>query len=962
MADKIVSWGGFDSKGTSGMGVTGSLSVSGSGRFTNGLTVSGSVDMTGSYLLRGGNGSFVSSFNYTSSAYDFPTFYNFNDQYLFANSGNNSTVTFYNFNPSITNNGGSFANGVNTNNILGVLASYTGNGNDSFQYQNQIRIAPSVTNYRFFYARAIYFAPTLTSITYPDFRFLENTTGDSYFNTTSGVVNMGSTTSLGARLGVKGAGTTSATTAFLVQNANASASLSVLDNSKVVIGTETVSQASLYIGHNGTSGGSNGTSTVFFASQFGSNYPYRLGAEGNGYDFYLRQANGGQGSVNIDFSGLNNISYTITNTNVLNQSFATSSIIVTKSTLNSYLAIGNKGGFSNSQTDGDTPLIFFRSMTGGYYDKTVDAAVTIRNGSPTAADDNINKNTAFWYRNGYIGIGTSTSLFATNTLQGALTINQGTNTGYANRFPTTASLVNTSGLSTTVTFTPDNGNTAPSYNIIVGTIITANSASRKVTAVRFQNVTVDTAVDWSGGYPYTYRNPYISIADGSTPIFDINPSGNVGIGTSTPTASLHISGSSNSVLLEIDSPAVNNIIYVSGSGNVGIGTGTPAYKTQISLAGGSSTAISTIASTNYNLVVQNTTDLAGTYAGIGFMNPYDTQGYIGVSQVGTGYGAGGNMLFALRPSGGGTVMTEYMRLLNNGNLLLGTTTDSARLTVKGSGTTSATTAFLVQNANASGSLSVKDDGSVGIGTASPFSSGLTVANPAYTGYGRVYMNANNTFIVADNGTGGTITFGPSNRIFINSQQVSLPSGYISIGGSAIISTSGSYQGTTFSLGNFIAANIGGSTGLTIASRYTQQGAGGPNTGTVVRIIDTGIDTIAGVTNTLTMLAINPSVNTTGGTTTLRGIYYNPTISSSVGLIQHTAIETTAGSVLFNGGNVGIGTSFPSSSLHISGASAVLTLSPQDPLPTGVPTGSFAVSSSVPPKPYFYDGTVWNALY
>ena len=29
MADKIVSWGGFDSKGTSGMGVTGSLSISG---------------------------------------------------------------------------------------------------------------------------------------------------------------------------------------------------------------------------------------------------------------------------------------------------------------------------------------------------------------------------------------------------------------------------------------------------------------------------------------------------------------------------------------------------------------------------------------------------------------------------------------------------------------------------------------------------------------------------------------------------------------------------------------------------------------------------------------------------------------------------------------------------------------------------------------------------------------------
>jgi hypothetical protein len=43
-------------------------------------------------------------------------------------------------------------------------------------------------------------------------------------------------------------------------------------------------------------------------------------------------------------------------------------------------------------------------------------------------------------------------------------------------------------------------------------------------------------------------------------------------------------------------------------------------------------------------------------------------------------------------------------------------------------------------------------------------------------------------------------------------------------------------------------------------------------------------------------------------------------------------------------------------------SNVLTLIPQNPLPLGVATGSFAVSSSIPPKPYFFDGTSWNALY
>jgi hypothetical protein len=529
MADKIVSWGGFDSKGTSGMGVTGSLSIS-----SGSIAVSGPNSMSFSYTIDDTSPTFIKMTNggngvNTGGTIAFP---------YGTITGNFGGIT-------LTNSGGSSY--YLKLGISGDL-SWTG-ANLNFQTSGNSSIGSS--------------GISGTSMTFKSggsfvFNSFLGGTRDIIKFSQAGNLQVGGFTDA-ARLEVKGSGATSSTTSFLVQNANASASLSVLDNSKVVIGTETVSQGSLYIGHNGTSGGSNGTSTLFFASQFGGNYPYRLGAEGNGYNFYLRQISGGQGSINIDFSGLNSISYNITNTNILNQSFSTSSIIVTKSTLNSYLAIGNTTSLSNSQTEGDTPLIFFRSMGGSYYDKTVDAAVTIRNGLPTAADDNITKNTAFWYRNGYIGIGTSTSLFATNTLQGALTINQGTNTGYVNRFPTTASLVNTSGLSTTVTFTPDNGNTAPSYNIIVGTIITANSASRKVTAVRYNNVTVDTAVDWSGGYPYTYRNPYVSIADGSRPIFDINPSGNVGIGISTPSSSLHISGASAVLTLTPQSPLPSGV-------------------------------------------------------------------------------------------------------------------------------------------------------------------------------------------------------------------------------------------------------------------------------------------------------------------------------------------------------------------------------------------------------------------
>lgn len=48
--------------------------------------------------------------------------------------------------------------------------------------------------------------------------------------------------------------------------------------------------------------------------------------------------------------------------------------------------------------------------------------------------------------------------------------------------------------------------------------------------------------------------------------------------------------------------------------------------------------------------------------------------------------------------------------------------------------------------------------------------------------------------------------------------------------------------------------------------------------------------------------------------------------------------------------------------HNIGSPSMLVLTPYDPLPTtNIPTGSFMVSASTPPRPYMWDGNSWYAL-
>ncbi len=833
-ADKIVSWGGFDSKGTSGMGVTGSFSVLGNNIIQSGslfFTTSSFTTNTRIYRERdGSNEGLIFRSAGTSGGYGskFQFLTGFNGVDTAAN-----VLTLTGTNTGLTYNahfGSPSGSNFMTGTALVGISTYS-TSSDSLWIFNNFNITNPRSYIKF---SNVGFGAGLPAIgTYIRHQGIANNYGGHSLvfgvNNNSGATNETdiltvNLTGLGVRtnspsatIHVVGSGTTSSTTSLLVQNANASASFQIKDDLTSTFG---------------------GSMTV----------------------------------ISNDYAGID-LRRTVPNSLSWLQLYAT-------------------GDFN--------PVLF---KTG-----TTDWLGYVRN---------------------------STNIFLNRGNQAALN---------------------------------DNGGVSPTGSVISSDIHIYNATNSPK------------LVFWS---PFSVQTPrgQISTSDGTSRggnlIFSVNNNsigllalteymritqvGNVGIGTPSPSASLHISGSSNSALLEIDSPTQNNILHVSGSGRVGIGKATD-YALEVANTSSllvsatgwvptvSSTASAAVSITPnifatagnrsyYSLYVANpgitisgsfgTYDFRSIYAagkidapgGINAGNSrfYATsnavsfQGYNpfngtagadhggitftsrqvdGNDEAGIGatYGNGSRLFIYNKYNAsdskvifsiGGTIRSTYF---GTGNLSIGNgeTDMSARLGVKGSGTTSSTTSFLVQNANASSSLLVQDGVSV-----SGFQ--VTAGNFTDSTFYRDSLWRSATLASARDitvGSDGTLNGYSSRLNFIN---------YYSNGG----------QGNQSNFAGYLRTSIG---------QYTATGGPGGN-------------------------------QNSGRGTLLLGVYdsdYSSTVLNSFDVVSVGKYATTiSGSVT---------------------VSSVLTLSPQTPLPSGVPTGSFAVSSSVPPKPYFYDGTTWNALY
>jgi hypothetical protein len=216
------------------------------------------------------------------------------------------------------------------------------------------------------------------------------------------------------------------------------------------------------------------------------------------------------------------------------------------------------------------------------------------------------------------------------------------------------------------------------------------------------------------------------------------------------------------------------------------------------------------------------------------------------------------------------------------SLLVGSITAStAKLTVRGDGSSSATTSLLVQNSSGTEAFKVTDDRTI--------TTTGTLTNFTTTG-------------VLANGLGLT---------------ASSMGGYTS---TAIYKTGGGEGQIDIAHYNAFTSN-----GVTIREFFgTGQSLYTLATKFELRILG-GFTSSNGNNSVGNTLWMEPIYNITAQTGTIvRGIYYNPTLTSLVNT-THTAIETVTGNVLLGttSGNVGIGTSSPGSKLTVDGNISVI---------------------------------------
>jgi len=237
-------------------------------------------------------------------------------------------------------------------------------------------------------------------------------------------------------------------------------------------------------------------------------------------------------------------------------------------------------------------------------------------------------------------------------------------------------------------------------------------------------VVVD-SLQLAGSGPITATARYISDSTGVNSAISISTIG-VGIGTTAPLTPLDIIGNTNltgilSVGNYVNATGFGQKIRVIGQGDASIGI----YRNQESTFSAKLEFMKSRGTYDVPLIV-NSSDILGNIGFFGYNGTsYSSAASIQSVALSTSTGVEGDLRFTVFNNTGGNVNT--MRATKDG-VGIGNALDylpSARLQVRGSGSTSATTSLLVQNSSSTQLLKVTDDGSIEMGSASyPFGNAL----------------------------------------------------------------------------------------------------------------------------------------------------------------------------------------------------------------------------------------------
>jgi hypothetical protein len=396
----------------------------------------------------------------------------------------------------------------------------------------------------------------------------------------------------------------------------------------------------------------------------------------------------------------------------------------------------------------------------------------------------------------------------------------------------------------------------------------------------------------NGAELQTYTNGGITL--GGTNIYLQRQSGNVLIGGTTGAGKLTVQGSGStsattSLLVQNGSGTEafrvrdDNVILVNGGSIVGVGTvhSNAVATGYINSAGNAFTVMQTNNSTGsarfYQSVMvgsssepTNTFEIASTSA-----SPFKaatTQSYF----RSTYQNSGASGIFDL--------VSNYFSFPSNDVVFGSSSSLSARVGIKGSGSTQATTSLLVQNSGGTETFKVQDDGNVVVPVK------LSAANNKFE-----VTSSGNQVIIKNPAIGNHFFIGPSNICGVDSY-FTAPT---LTGGSLTITTaSGSFRGSTMALSNFLASNTGTNYGLQINSQYSNMGAGGPNYGKQVRFYDNLVN--SAIQMDMTFAYVNPIINyTSTGNGQIVGFDFDPVVTSVTANTKVRAFQSSVGGAYIN---------------------------------------------------------------